>query len=172
MMSTWMRCWAKGLLAPMVLALAACSGGDDAAEPTNTRHAGLAGHAQLGKVLASADSAPVAEATVSVGTRSTRSAADGSYTLSEVPAAARAVLRVSAAGHVDALVPTVVTAGQTVTAHARLLREATAQSFESANAAVLAGRQRRKGRAARRQPGERRHRRRGERHGDSHRHGA
>lgn len=134
MMSTWMRRLTTGLLALMVLALAACSGGNDGGEAAASTTLGVL----RGKVLASADSAPVANATVSVGTRSTRSAADGSFTLTEVPAAARAVLRVSASGYVEALVATPVTAGQTLTAHARLLREATAQSFDAANAAVLA----------------------------------
>ncbi len=136
MMSTWMRRFTTGLMALMVLVLAACSGGDDDGPAAGTAAPAAVGTLS-GRVLASADSSPVADATVAVGSRSTRSAADGSFTLTEVPAAARAVLRVSASGYVDALVATPVTAGQTLTAQARLLREATAQSVDAASAAVV-----------------------------------
>lgn len=136
MNSTCLRRFTTGLLALMVLVLAACSGGDDNGGSGGGGTTPATGSLS-GRVLASADLAAVADATVSVGSRSARTAADGSFTLTEVPAAARALLRVSASGYVDALVATPVTAGQTVQANARLLREAAAQSVDAASAAVV-----------------------------------
>ena len=135
MMLTWMRRGAMGLLAGLMLLMAACSGGgsSDGGTPAAPEVGTLSG-----RVLTSADSAAVANATVAVGDRSTRTAADGSFTLTQVPAASRVVLRVSAEGYLDALVPTPVTTGQTLQANARLLPEATAQRFDAATAAVIA----------------------------------
>lgn len=131
MMSTWMRRCGAGLLAVGMLLMAACSGGDDGDGTAPTLGT------LSGRVLASADAAALAGATVAVGTRNTRTAADGSFTLTDVPPAARAVVRISATGHVDALVATPVTAGRTQQLQARLLREAAAQSFDAAAAAVV-----------------------------------
>lgn len=130
MTTNWMRRAAAGLLALVVAGLAACSGGGDGSEAP-------ASGTLSGSVVASADATPVAEATVSVGERSTRTDANGRYTLAGVPASERAVLRVRAPGFVEALVTTPVVAGQTAPASARLLREATPQTFNAASAAVL-----------------------------------
>lgn len=130
MMKNWMRRSTALMLGLGLAALAACSGGGDGDDP-------VAPGTLSGQVVASADAAPVAEATVSVGERSTVTDAEGRYTLTEVPASARAVVRVRAAGYVDALVTTPVVTGQTATAGARLLREAAAQTFDAASAAVL-----------------------------------
>lgn len=124
------RC--AGALAALVAAvgLAACGGGSD--DPPAAEKGSVAG-----RVLKSADSAPVAGATVSIGTASTQTAADGSFTLADVPASERAVVRVKASGYVDALVPTPVVKGTTQRAMARLVAEAAATSFDAAQAAVV-----------------------------------
>lgn len=123
------------LLALATLLLAGCGGGggDTTPAPPATPATGTL----TGLVLASADASPLANATVSVGAQSTRSGADGRFTLAEVPAAARSVLRVAAAGHVDALLTPAVVAGQSTSVTARLVREAAAQSFAAADAAVV-----------------------------------
>lgn len=130
MMKNWMRRTAALVAGLGLAALAACSGGGDGGDTA-------APGTLSGSVVASADATPVADATVSVGERSTRTDASGRYTLTEVPASERAVLRVRATGFVDALVTTPVVAGQTAPASARLLREATPQTFDAASAAVL-----------------------------------
>lgn len=123
------RC-AAGLVAlAAAIGMAACGGSDAAPD---------AGKGSVaGRVLASADSAPLAGATVSAGALSTQTAADGSFTLPDVPASPHAVLRVQAEGYVDGLVATPVVKGQVRRAVARLVREAAAVSFDAAAAGVV-----------------------------------
>ncbi|MED5622165.1 immunoglobulin domain-containing protein [Ideonella sp. BN130291] len=136
MKSGFLRSYAMALFALFVLAIAAslsgCGGGGGDDPPAVAEKGSV-----TGRVLASADSSPVAGATVSIGSASTQSAADGSYTLADVPASERAVVRVQAAGYVDALVSTPVAKGATRQAVARLVREAAAVSFDAAQAGVV-----------------------------------
>jgi len=133
MKNGFLRSCSMALLALFVLAMAAglsaCGGGSD----TTTSEKGSV----AGRVLKSADSAPVAGATVSIGSMSTQTAADGSFTLADVPVSERAMVRVHANGYVDALVATPVAKDATRRTVARLVAEAAAVSFDAAQAGVL-----------------------------------
>jgi Immunoglobulin I-set domain len=121
----------------LLAGLAACSNGsDDAAVPPAT---GTAVGTVKGQVLRSDTGAPVGDAKVSSGAATTRSAADGSFTLSGVAAAARATLKVEAAGYTDAFVVSSSVTNITTTApDARLVNAATAVTFDASTAATVA----------------------------------
>lgn len=124
------RRWIAGLGLAGLAALAGCGGDDDdGPAPTGTVQ---------GRVVASADSAPVANAKVALGTLSTQTGADGRFTLAGVPAAARAVLRVEADGFVDGLVTLAVRGNATVTAAPRLVLAGAPVTFDAAAAATVA----------------------------------
>lgn len=111
--------------------LAGCGGGSGSGTPASST-----GTVQ-GRVVASADAQPVADARVSIGALSTRTGTDGSFRLADVPQAARAVLRVEAAGFVDGLMAVEVRPAATATTALRLVRAAAAVSFDAASAATL-----------------------------------
>lgn len=134
----FLRGCARGLIRGLALAtaigLSACGGsGDDTTTPPPSTAKGTV----AGLVLASDSSQPVAGATVSIGAASVRTGADGKFTLADVPASERALLRVKADGYVDALVPTPVVKDATRRAMARLVREAAAVTFDAATAGVV-----------------------------------
>ncbi len=110
------------------LGLAGCGGSDDPPPALGS---------VTGSVVASADSAPVAAARVSVGALSTQTAADGSFTIVDVPAADRVVLKVEASGFLDGIVAVPVVADQTVRAAARLARAGTEVTIDPAAASVV-----------------------------------
>lgn len=128
---TRVRHWLARIGIAGAVVLAGCGGGGGSGTP-----APATGTVQ-GRVVASADSQPVADARVSVGALSTRTSADGSFTLADVPRAARAVLRVEAAGFVDGLTAVEVRGGATATTALRLVRAAAAVSFDAASAATV-----------------------------------
>lgn len=134
MKNGFLRSCSMALLALFVLAMAAgltaCGGGSG---DTTTSGKGSV----TGRVLASTDSAPVAGATVSIGSASTQTAADGSFTLADVPVSDRAMVRVHATGYVDALVPTPVAKDATRRTVARLVAEKAAVSFNADQAGVV-----------------------------------
>jgi hypothetical protein len=128
---TRVRHWLARIGIAGAVVLAGCGGGGGSDTPTPAT-----GTVQ-GRVVASADSQAVADALVSIGSLSTRTAADGSFTLADVPRAARAVLRVEAAGFVDGLAAVEVRGGATATTSLRLVRAAAAVSFDAASAATV-----------------------------------
>lgn len=135
----FLRGCARGLIRGLALAtaigLSACGGGNG--DDTTTPPPAAAKGTVAGLVLASGTSEPVANATVSVGAASVKTGADGKFTLADVPASERALLRVKADGYVDALVPTPVVKDATRRAVARLLREAAPVTFDAASAGIV-----------------------------------
>jgi hypothetical protein len=135
MKNGFLRSCSMALLALLVLAMAAglsACGGGSSGDTTTSGKGSVAG-----RVLASTDSAPVAGATVSIGSASTQTAADGSFTLADVPVSERAMVRVHATGYVDALVPTPVAKDATRRAVARLVAEKAAVSFNADQAGTV-----------------------------------
>lgn len=136
MKNGFLRTCASALVALAAAAgLSACGGGSNDTQPPPPPAAQTSSVA--GRVMASADSAPVADATVSIGDSTTKTAADGSFTLANVALSDRAVLRVHADGYVDALLATPVVQGSTRQAVARLVREAAPVNFDAAQAGVV-----------------------------------
>lgn len=133
----FLRGCARGLIRGLALAtaigLTACGGGSDDTTPPPAAAKGTV----AGLVLASGTAQPLAGATVSIGAASTKTGADGKFTLADVPASDRALLRVKADGYVDALVPTPVVKDATRRAMARLQREAAAVTFDAATAGIV-----------------------------------
>lgn len=130
------RNWLCSLGLVCSLVLSACGGGTnsvatDLAEPV------ISTGSVEGLVVVSDDSSLLLNAKVSTTTVSTLTTVDGKFTLSKVPAAARVVLRIEAAGFVDGLVTVPVVAGQTVRASARLVRAAAAVNIDPTAAAVV-----------------------------------
>lgn len=132
MKNGFLRSCASALVALVAaMGLSACGGGNSDNPPAAETGS------VAGRVLASADSAPVAGATVSIGSSTTQTAADGSFTLADVPASDRAVVRVHAAGYVDGLVNSAVVKNATRQTVARLVREAPPVTFDAAQTGVV-----------------------------------
>ena len=89
-----------GLCLTAGLWLSGCGGGGGDTTPTPAPVGKVSGTA-----VASDDSSPLANAKVSVAGMSTRTAADGSFTIDAVPAADRQVLSIEADGFVDGKLP-------------------------------------------------------------------
>ncbi|MBX3607032.1 MAG: immunoglobulin domain-containing protein [Piscinibacter sp.] len=121
----------RRLFAPLVLCLgvAACGGGDDAPPPP-------ALGSVSGTVVASSDASPVAGAQVSAGAQSATTDADGRFTLTDVAAGSRVLLKIQAADFLDGLVALPVVANQTAVASARLVRAGTDTVIDPAQASV------------------------------------
>lgn len=83
-----------------------------------------------GLALTSDNSAPIANATITVGALSTKTAADGSFTVDKVSAVDRAVVKVEASGYADGFAVVTVTADQTSRTSARLVRATTTVSVD------------------------------------------
>jgi hypothetical protein len=91
-----------------------------------------------GQVLRSDNGAPIAEAVVTSGSATARTAADGSFTLTGVTAAERSTLKVQASGYVDGFVIGRSVADTTTTApDARLINQAPAITFDASAASTL-----------------------------------
>ena len=121
-----------GLCLTAGLWLSGCGGGGGDTTPTPAPVGKVSGTA-----VASDDSSPLANAKVSVAGMSTRTAADGSFTIDAVPAADRQVLSIEADGFVDGKLPVPVAANQTARATARLVRAASATTVDAAAAATV-----------------------------------
>jgi hypothetical protein len=122
-----------GLFFSAIALLYGCGGNDGSV--TSVQPAPNTTGTLQGKVVASATSAPLANAKVSAGALSTRTDTNGNFTLTDVPESTRAVIRVEADNYVDALVIAQVVAGKSLSASARLMPVAAALNF-TANAAV------------------------------------
>ncbi|MEO5772105.1 MAG: carboxypeptidase regulatory-like domain-containing protein, partial [Burkholderiaceae bacterium] len=85
----------------------------------------------------SASGAALGGATVTSAGRSTRSAADGSYTLTDVPAADAKVVRFDLAGHATGVLAVSVPAGGAARANARLTRVGASLTFDAAAGATI-----------------------------------
>lgn len=125
--------WVRALVASLAVAsLVACGSSSDEApvDPANTgRVSGL--------VVSAATGAPLAGATVASGGVSTRSGADGRYTLVGVTPGA-AVLSFSAAGHARNFANATVVVGATAGANARLTPVGATQTVPSATGGTVA----------------------------------
>jgi hypothetical protein len=108
------------LAVPLLLALAACGGSDEDDAPTPPPMPVTAKGTISGTVKSSIDSTPIAGATVSNGSVSAQTNADGKFQLTNVVPAERAVLRVNAKTFSEGLAVTSVTANQTSTVAVQL----------------------------------------------------
>jgi hypothetical protein len=133
-MTTLMRRLSAVTSVWMLATLMACGGGNEASTPPPAAASGAG--AVEGVVLASRDSQPVAGATVTAAGRTVTTDAEGRFRLDDVDAGATTV-RVRAAEFVEGTVPVAVSAGQTVRAQARLVRESAATTLDPQAAATI-----------------------------------
>ena len=124
--------WRWLLAMALMGVIAGCGGGGDGAAtpaaPTGTVN---------GSVVASNTGAALAGVAVTSGTRSTSSAADGSFTLTEVPSGDGQVVAFVLAGHAKGVLTVPVAAGATARVNARLTPVGATQSFDAATAATV-----------------------------------
>ena len=124
----------SGLVLASLFALGACGGGgsETAAQtpPAVVVPVLVPSGLVTGLILTSDNSVPVANAAVTVGTLSTRTAADGSFSIDKVPAADRVLIKIEAAGYLDGFAAVSLTADQTAGASARLVRAAASVSID------------------------------------------
>ncbi len=139
MKTSCFRRWLGGAGFGLLLGLAACSGGDD---PAPTPGAPTPSIALLGTVngmvVESATGSALAGVTVQLAARSTRTAADGSYSMRDVPAGDDKVVTFDLAGHARGVLAISVPAGGAARASARLTRVGTTFAFDAATAATIA----------------------------------
>ena len=121
-----------GLLV-IALTLGACGGGEDGTPVPPPATTGTVS----GTVVASSNGASLAGVAVTAAGRSASTAADGTYTLTEVPAGDGTVISFELAGHVKGVLTVSVAAGATARAIARLTPVGATQSFDAATAATV-----------------------------------
>ena len=133
MSSNFARRLLAGLTLTSLFALSACGGGGGT-EATPATPPSVVVPPPVGTisglVLSSDTSSPIANATVTVGALSTKTAADGSFSIAKVPPADRTVIKLEANGFADGLAVVTVTANQTSRASARLVRAAASVSID------------------------------------------
>ncbi len=117
----------------LVLMLSGCVFDDD----DGTQPAAAATGTVSGTVVASGTGAGLAGVAVSSAGRSGSTAADGSYTLTDVPAGDGTVVAFELAGHAKGARIVAVATGATARADARLTPVGATQSFDAATAATL-----------------------------------
>ena len=126
--------WRWPLAAALTLVIAACGGGSDSpdpaapATPTGT---------VSGKVAASSNGAALAGVAVTSAGRSTSTAPDGAFTLTEVPTGDDKVIAFELAGHAKGMLTVSVAAGATTSANARLTPIGATQAFDAAAAVTV-----------------------------------
>ncbi|HET9643482.1 MAG TPA: carboxypeptidase regulatory-like domain-containing protein [Burkholderiaceae bacterium] len=132
------RQWAWALaFALSTLVITGCGGGSNNTDTVTTTPNLTAGTGRIeGVALASSDGAPIADATVSAGGKSAKTAADGTFTLDGLTVGA-AALTIQANGFSGGLVPVDVVAGRSARAEARLVREGTKATVDAASAATV-----------------------------------
>ena len=118
----------------LVLAISGCGGDSDAPVPAVPP---AATGSVSGTVVASGTGLALAGVAVTTDSRATSSAADGSYTLTDVPAGSAKVLSFERAGHAKSVLVVAVSAGATARANARLTPIGVAQSFDAATGATV-----------------------------------
>ena len=120
----------------LALAISGCGGGDDSEAPAPAIPPAATGSVS-GTVVASRSGAALAGVAVTADGRSTSTAADGSYTLTEVPAGDAKLLAFERAGHAKSVQVVAVSAGATARASARLTPIGAAQTFDAATGATV-----------------------------------
>ena len=118
----------------LVLAISGCGGDSDAPVPAVPP---AATGSVSGTVVASRSGAALAGVAVTSDGRSTSTAADGSYTLTEVPAGDAKLLAFERSGHAKSVLVVAVSPGATARANARLTPIGTAQTFDAAIGATV-----------------------------------
>lgn len=110
------------------LALSACGGSAKTETPALAPAISLA--AVEGQVLASEDSSVMVNAKVTIASNSATTAADGKFSLSNLPPAARVLLKIEAEGYVDGFLNLSLAEGQTVRVSPRLQRASAASVID------------------------------------------
>lgn len=134
---SWPWCMARVLMLGLSLALAACGGGgggDSSAQPPGQVDTATVS----GLVVSSATGQPLQGVAVSAGSRITSTAADGRYTLTEVPKTEPSVVSFQLAGHAKGVSSLSFSSDATANADARLVPVGATQNFDAASAATLA----------------------------------
>ncbi|MDQ6629761.1 MAG: carboxypeptidase-like regulatory domain-containing protein, partial [Pseudomonadota bacterium] len=127
--------WRWPLVSALMLVVAACGGGgSDSTLPAPT--AASTGSIS-GTVVGSSSGAALSGVAVKSAGRSASTAADGSYTLTEVPTGDGKVIAFELAGHAKGVLAVSVTAGATSGVNARLTRVGATQTFDAATATTI-----------------------------------
>ena len=124
----------SALTLALLLAISGCGGDSDAPAPAAPP---AATGSVSGTVVASRSGAALAGVAVTSDGRSTSTAADGSFTLTDVPTGDAKVLAFERSGHAKSVLVVAVSAGVTARANARLTPIGTAQTFDAAAGATL-----------------------------------
>ena len=130
-------CRSLAMLFSMFLLLFGCGGGGGDGGGTTSPVVTVTTGTLQGKVVASSDSSPVANALVSVASLSARTDSGGNFTLNNVPESTRVVVRIEASNYVDGIVVSDVAAGTTTQTSARLASASAALSFNAGDAVTL-----------------------------------
>ena len=112
-------CRSLAMLFSMFLLLFGCGGGGGDGGGTTSPVVTVTTGTLQGKVVASSDSSPVANALVSVASLSARTDSGGNFTLNNVPESTRVVVRIEASNYVDGIVVSNVAADTTTQTSAR-----------------------------------------------------
>lgn len=134
----WGTLWRDLAATALVLAITACGGDSDAPPAAPPVVPPAATGSVSGTVVASGTGLALAGVAITSDSRSTSSAADGSYTLTDEPVGAARVLAFERAGHAKSVLVVAVSAGITARANARLTLIGAAQSFDAAAGATVA----------------------------------
>ena len=133
----WGDLWRSLAATALVLAITAC-GGDSDAPPADPPVVPPAATGSVsGTVVASGTGLALADVAVTSDGRSASTAADGSYTLTEVPTGDAKVLAFERSGHAKSVLVVAVSAGATARANARLTLIGASQTFDAATGATV-----------------------------------
>ena len=126
--------WYGPLALALLLLMAACGGGSDPVVPVVP----VATTGSIsGTVVVSSTGAALAGVAVTAAGRTASTAADGSYTLTDVPPSDGAVIAFALAGHARSVLTVPVASAATARANARLTPVGATQSFAAATAATI-----------------------------------
>jgi hypothetical protein len=126
--------WRWPLVVVLMLVVGACGGGSDS--PVPVPPAATTGSVS-GTVVASRTGAALSGVAVTSAGRSASTAADGTYTLTEVPTGDGKVIAFELAGHAKGVLAVSVATGSTTRANARLTPVGATQSFDAATPATI-----------------------------------
>ena len=128
--------WRWLLALALLLIVAACGGGGGDGTPATPPPATPTGTVS-GTVVVADSGAALAGVTVSAAGRTASTAADGSYTLGDVPTGNAQVVSFDVAGHTKGLLSVSIAAGATARADARLTPVGATQRFDAAAGATV-----------------------------------